>query len=483
MSSMQMHSADSAAKCALIVDDSKSARVVLSKMLEKYGLKVHAVDSAESAIAHLGIERPDVIFMDHLMPDMDGFQAVQMIKNDPRTAAIPIMMYTSQGGDLYIGQAKALGATGVLPKQMGLTDVATVLHHLHLLPERREEVTEEGQHTLELPSVRSADSILTQPVPPTDVTDEVAAPPSTVTSGPIVQAPPITASFIREALGPLFSAQSAELRRFMLATLDSQSLAAVAPIVPAITPAAEPPPPAAAQSSSLLWKLLCTLFLLSTLALGAYAAVTRSALQRAEQSLADAQATQARAALASAEAASPTQPADTASSASSSTATPPQGAALLEPVTQAYAYGQLPLGEEHLAALQKLVHELQVRGLSGTLTLSSYAADFCLTGNPAEGYGLAPEDMQASKCDLKANPFDASLRAETRQSRGFAQYLSSLKQTPSLITVEVRHAAHAHDAMAYPEAVDATAAQWNRAAALNQRVEFRFVPKASIVTP
>ena len=52
------------------------------------------------------------------MPGMDGLQAVQAIKNDPRTATIPIMMYTSQEGELYLGQARALGAVGVLPKQI-----------------------------------------------------------------------------------------------------------------------------------------------------------------------------------------------------------------------------------------------------------------------------------------------------------------------------------------------------------------------------
>ena len=46
----------------------------------------------------------------------DGFQAVQAIKNNPQTATIPIMMYTSQQGEVYVGQARALGAVGVLPK-------------------------------------------------------------------------------------------------------------------------------------------------------------------------------------------------------------------------------------------------------------------------------------------------------------------------------------------------------------------------------
>src|SRR5580658_6737674 len=125
------------AKRALIVDDSKSARLFLARTLEKYDIDVDSAESAEAAIDYLNSNRPDVIFMDHLMPGMDGLQAVQAIKNDPRTATIPIMMYTSQEGELYLGQARALGAVGVLPKQIKPADVSKVLYQLHLLADRR----------------------------------------------------------------------------------------------------------------------------------------------------------------------------------------------------------------------------------------------------------------------------------------------------------------------------------------------------------
>src|SRR5215813_12172575 len=125
------------AKRALIVDDSKSARLFLARVLEKYDIDVDAAENAEAAIDYLTNNRPDVIFMDHMMPGMDGLQAVQAIKNDPRTATIPIMMYTSQEGELYLGQARALGAVGVLPKQIKPADVSKVLYQLHLVPDRR----------------------------------------------------------------------------------------------------------------------------------------------------------------------------------------------------------------------------------------------------------------------------------------------------------------------------------------------------------
>src|SRR5512143_4089761 len=124
-------------KRALIVDDSRSARVILSRMLEQHGMAVDTAESAEQALEYLQQSRPDVIFMDHLMPGMDGFQAVHAIKSDPQTAMIPLMMYTSQEGELYVSQARALGAIGVLPKTVRPVDVSRVLYQLRLLPERR----------------------------------------------------------------------------------------------------------------------------------------------------------------------------------------------------------------------------------------------------------------------------------------------------------------------------------------------------------
>src|ERR1044072_2533305 len=124
-------------KRALVVDDSKSARAFLARILERHELEVDAAESAEAAIEYLARNKPDVIFMDHMMPGMDGFQAVQTIKNNPRTSAIPILMYTSQEGDLYAGQARALGADGVLPKQIKQSDATKMLFQLRLVEQRR----------------------------------------------------------------------------------------------------------------------------------------------------------------------------------------------------------------------------------------------------------------------------------------------------------------------------------------------------------
>jgi len=121
-------------KTALVVDDSKLARYVLKEMLLGFGIKVETAESAEEALGSLSAFRPSVIFMDHMMPGMDGFQAVQAIKNDPKTATIPILMYTSKDDGMYVSQARALGAVGVLPKKLKPVQLEKVLAQLRLVP-------------------------------------------------------------------------------------------------------------------------------------------------------------------------------------------------------------------------------------------------------------------------------------------------------------------------------------------------------------
>ena len=124
-------------KRALIVDDSRSARMALKVMLEKHGLIVHFAESGEQALEFLSDQAVDVIFMDHSMPGMDGLQAVSAIKSNPRTAMIPVMMYTAKEGEVYVSQARALGAIGVLPKEVHPAALFEMLMKLGLVTDRR----------------------------------------------------------------------------------------------------------------------------------------------------------------------------------------------------------------------------------------------------------------------------------------------------------------------------------------------------------
>jgi CheY-like chemotaxis protein len=446
-------------KRALVVDDSKSARVILSRMLEKYDIEVDMAESAEQAIEYLRHDRPDAIFMDHLMPGMDGLQAVQAIKSNPQTAMIPIMMYTSQEGELYVGQARALGAMGVLPKQVRPVDVSKVLYELHLLPDRRD-LAEPALVPVEIGTEPGGEKVVT------------AARPS-----------PASEDWGRR-IEAAIKQQSVDLRRFVVASLDSLAArltsdlrnAAPAP-APAPVPEAPPLPP---RRSVWPWifgaAAVCLLAGLSTFLWMS----TRDDLAKAHAELAEIRSVNAglketsdRLAdslkdLSAAVAASATIAPGSAGGSSA----PGAGAGL--PRSEPVPYGELPFDRSRLDVLRDVLAKLEAQNFRGVLKVTSLPGLFCLAGNASDGFAPAPASLPVSKCDLVGNPFEESLSGQQRQSIAFANLVAGVKQrTSGAITVAVENAASPRAAAAYPAHTDSlTAGDWNRAAAANNRVEY-----------
>ena len=121
-------------KTALVVDDSKSARFALRKFLEGFNYKVETAESAADAYRILGGTLPEVIFMDHIMPGTDGFEALRVLKSEIRTAEVPVVICSSNEGEDFIAQARARGASDVLQKPPSPEQLAGVLANLSSRP-------------------------------------------------------------------------------------------------------------------------------------------------------------------------------------------------------------------------------------------------------------------------------------------------------------------------------------------------------------
>ena len=102
------------ARTALVVDDSKSARLALRRYLEGHHFRVDAAESAAEAMNLLATQRPEVIFLDDVMPEVDGFQALRVIKATANLASIPVVICSSNEGPAFNAQARAAGAIAVL---------------------------------------------------------------------------------------------------------------------------------------------------------------------------------------------------------------------------------------------------------------------------------------------------------------------------------------------------------------------------------
>ena len=486
-------------KRALIVDDSRSARVILSRMLEQHGMVVDTAESAEQALEYLQQGRPDVIFMDHLMPGMDGFQAVQAIKSDVQTATIPLMMYTSQEGELYVSQARALGAIGVLPKTVRPVDVSRVLYQLHLLPDRR------SQRTTLFERGAGVDLSATQPglaqtqasheTPPigTEATpEETAAAGTPAWSGAPVSALAELHASLRQSTQQLVKEQLAEQRRFMLATFEAfarrlateikENTPQSAPVAAAVdTLPIEPPP-------RVWWPVALTALLgvIPAVVLGALywraldenRAVGRQVTELKTEitDLADKVAAMPPPMTFMSPSLLPSMP-QALPAGIGQVAAAPASATETFPVAIEYVpFGETPLASGRLDRLRAVAAPLEAQRDRARIIVESYVGDFCLKGSPADGFGVAEPELPFQKCDMVGNPFDDSLAPAQRQSVDFANFVASLrKRTGGAVVVEIVNAGR-RSPVEYPELAEgSTAGAWNTVAAQNNRVEFRVV--------
>ena len=80
----------------LIVDDDVQTLRLVGLMLERQGYKIIAASSGSQALHMAHTELPDVIILDVMMPEMDGYEVTRRLRNDPETAGIPILMFTAR---------------------------------------------------------------------------------------------------------------------------------------------------------------------------------------------------------------------------------------------------------------------------------------------------------------------------------------------------------------------------------------------------
>ncbi|KPJ80289.1 MAG: hypothetical protein AMJ58_09105 [Gammaproteobacteria bacterium SG8_30] len=83
----------------LIVDDSPTEVFQMKRALEKAGFRIEAAADGEEAVRKAREMHPDLIFMDIVMPGMDGFRATRTLTNDPSTRKIPVIMVSSKGAE------------------------------------------------------------------------------------------------------------------------------------------------------------------------------------------------------------------------------------------------------------------------------------------------------------------------------------------------------------------------------------------------
>ena len=429
-------------------------------MLEKHDIAVETVESAREALDFLSSRRPDVIFMDHMMPGMDGFEAVRAIKNNPQTATIPVMMYTSKGGDLYLGQARALGAVGVLPKTVAPAELFESLQRIGLVQDRRDrprgvddDAASERAEDLPaaaMPTARFMEPGMHQPANGLDLSE------------------------LDTHLRGLLDEQRVEIRKDVLLSLETvarqtgsklnRELGEQLQLLSGQQPAAE-------RRSGLALTVLIVLLFVSM--------AWNLMLSREPQETAIAGGNETKLAV--------PQQAEQAVSRLKALQNETLGllAASWKTLDWAinqslqYPYDEIALDDQRIELVQQLLERLGEAGYRGRIILETHAGEFCLMGDQDSGFRLPAADVSADKCEFVGNPVQAADLPSAHQSLAFANFVNS---TPLLqdaaYSLDVVAASRTEPLFEYPEKSAQTTAQaWNEVAAKNNRLVIRLEPE------
>jgi len=113
-------------KKVLIVDDSNTIRKSAELFLSKGGFEVICLDDGYEALIRVDEEMPDLIFIDVIMPKVDGLQACQIIKRNQKFKHIPIIFLSSKDSEFDKARGLMMGASGYLTKPFTKEEIIKV---------------------------------------------------------------------------------------------------------------------------------------------------------------------------------------------------------------------------------------------------------------------------------------------------------------------------------------------------------------------
>lgn len=103
-------------KKILIVEDEESLLKLESILLISKGFDVKGVSNGKAALTAIEEEKPDLVLLDIMLPEIDGFEVCKLIKSDPATRHIPVIMLTAKKSREDMVRSEAVGADWYITK-------------------------------------------------------------------------------------------------------------------------------------------------------------------------------------------------------------------------------------------------------------------------------------------------------------------------------------------------------------------------------
>ncbi len=107
----------------MIIDDSKTIRKSAETLLSKEGCEVLTAEDGFEALSKIAVNKPDIIFVDIMMPKLDGYQTCTLIKNNRQFRDTPVIMLTSKDSIFDKARGRIVGSEEYLTKPFTRDDL------------------------------------------------------------------------------------------------------------------------------------------------------------------------------------------------------------------------------------------------------------------------------------------------------------------------------------------------------------------------
>ncbi len=110
-------------KTVFIIEDEEDAAELFAEMMRINGFRVLKTSRSEPAIAMMTADRPDLVLLDIMMPEISGLDILRQMRRDPNLANIPVIVVTAKGMPTDIKNGMEAGASTYLTKPVGFLEL------------------------------------------------------------------------------------------------------------------------------------------------------------------------------------------------------------------------------------------------------------------------------------------------------------------------------------------------------------------------
>lgn len=121
----------------MVIDDSKTIRRTAETLLKKAGCDVLTAENGFEALPIISAQHPDILFIDIMMPRLDGYQTCSLIKNNAKFKNTPVIMLSSKDGLFDRAKGRVVGAEQYLTKPFTREDLLGAIR-THLINKIKE---------------------------------------------------------------------------------------------------------------------------------------------------------------------------------------------------------------------------------------------------------------------------------------------------------------------------------------------------------